>query len=298
MGYRTIYIQHSERLSLYLDNLKVHQNDKDLLIPLADIQMLIIDNYKLTLSIQLINKLSDYNVSVITCGLDHLPRATILSCHGHHAQSGVIMQQIAWDDQKKEELRQLIVKAKVQNQIKILQKNNCKQEVIDKMDELEKGVEKGDKTNREGLAAKLYFKELFGKKFIRFNEDGINAGLNYGYAVFRSHISTVITSKGLLTNLGLFHIGKTNHFNLSDDLIEVYRPIVDDYVLKHMSMDDELTFEHKTGLIELISKKVLIENKFQTINNSVSMYIDSIIQYFNNERTDIIYPSSIIFDGL
>ena len=83
----------------------------------------------------------------------------------------------------------------------------------------------------------MYFRELFGDDFIRFDEDVINAGLNYGYSIFRSLISSIIVAKGYLHNLGIFHRGKQNMFNLSDDVIEVFRPIVDHYVYNNMMED-------------------------------------------------------------
>ena len=85
-----------------------------------------------------------------------------------------------------------------------------------------KNVLENDKSNREGLAAKVYFHELFGLDFRRFDDDIINAGLNYGYAILRSQISKTVIAKGLNPCLGIFHKGYDNPFNLSDDIIEVY----------------------------------------------------------------------------
>jgi len=119
----------------------------------------------------------------------------------------------------------------------------------------------------------MYFRELFGNDFIRMNEDVINAGLNYGYAIFRSLISSIIVAKGYLANIGIFHKGKQNMFNLSDDIIEVFRPIVDNYVFHNMMEDIIFKQEHREALIQLTVKKVKIDHRQQTISNAIHIYI-------------------------
>ncbi|MCD7809468.1 MAG: type II CRISPR-associated endonuclease Cas1, partial [Erysipelotrichaceae bacterium] len=277
MSHRIIYIEKCEHLKLYLDNLKVLYNNDEITIPISDIQILVIDNYKASLTVPLINKLTDNNVCTILCGIDHLPKSYILPMNGHFSQSGNIEKQIAWNSDNKKKLHQKIVKAKIFNQVEILKKNNKSFDVIKKLYQFMDEVELDDITNREGLAAKMYFRELFGSDFTRFDEDVVNAGLNYGYAVIRALISSIIVAKGYLPNLGIFHRGKQNMFNLSDDIIEVFRPIVDDYVLNNMM--DEMIFKqsHREGLIQLTSKKIMIDGRKQTMANAIYVYIESIL---------------------
>ena len=246
---------------MYLDNIKVVYNDNDILLPISDIQILVIDNFKSSLSIPLINKLTENNVCTVICGIDHIPKSYILPMNGHFSQSGNINKQIAWDNDRKQIIHQKIVRAKIHNQAEILKINNKNQDVINKLYQFENEVEKDDVTNREGLAAKMYFRELFGDNFIRFDSDVVNAGLNYGYSIFRSLISSIIVAKGYLPNLGIFHRGKQNMFNLSDDMIEVFRPIVDHYVYNNMMEDILFKQEHKEALIQLTSKKIEIDGR-------------------------------------
>lgn len=187
----------------------------------------------------------------------------------------------------KELLHAEIVRAKINSQISILKKNSRKEEIIARLIEYISEIETADATNREGLAAKAYFRELFGPNFIRFDEDIINAGLNYGYTVFRALISAIAVSKGLLLNLGIYHKGMTNSANLSDDIIEVFRPIVDDYVFNHlMGFGEELlTKEYRENLIKLVDIKIQFGGQYQTVSNTISMYIDSIMNCF--EKNDI-----------
>lgn len=295
MGHRVIYVEKCEYLRLYLDNLKVEIKDNEILFPISDIQILVIDNYKSSLSVPLINKLTENNVCTILCGIDHLPKSYILPVNGNFSTSGNIMKQIKWDQEKKDFVHKRIVQYKILNQIEILKENNKSFEVCKKLYEFVDEVENGDCTNREGLAAKMYFREMYGSDFTRFNEDVVNAGLNYGYSIFRSLITSIIVAKGYLPNLGIFHRGKQNNFNLSDDIIEVFRPIVDNYVLNNMMEDLLFKQEHKEGLIQLTNYKIKIDSRKQTVANAINMYLDSIFRYFEDLEVDILFPLPMLY---
>lgn len=296
MGHRVIYVEKCEYLRLYLDNLKVMVKDNDILFPISDIQILVIDNYQSNISVPLINKLTESNVCTIICGVDHLPKSYILPINGNFATSGNINKQISWKKERKALLHSIIVKYKIENQIEILKQNNKSHEVIKKLYEFVDSIELDDRTNREGLAAKMYFRELFGSNFIRFDDNVINAGLNYGYSIFRSLITSIIVAKGYIANIGIFHKGKQNMFNLSDDIIEVFRPIVDDFV--YNTMRDEILFkqEHREKLIQLTNKKILIDSRKQTIANAINQYLDSIFNYLDGETNRVLFPLPIIYD--
>ncbi len=296
MSYRVIYVEKCEYLKLYLDNLKVEIKNDSILFPISDIQILVIDNYQSNMSVPLINKLTDYNVCTIICGVDHLPKSYILPMNGHFSSSGNIFKQICWDEKRKNDLHAMIVKLKILNQIEILKMNQKNFDVVKKLYEFANSIVSGDKSNREGLAAKMYFRELFGDSFIRFEEDVINAGLNYGYAIFRSLITSIIVAKGYIANIGIFHKGKQNMFNLSDDIIEVFRPIVDDYVYKEMMEDILFKQSHREALIQLTNKKIMIDDKKQTVSNAISLYLDSIFKYLDGEIDSILYPLPVIYD--
>lgn len=296
MSHRVIYIEKCEYLRLYLDNLKVEYKDNELLLPISDIQILVIDNYKSTLTVPLMNKLVENNVCTIICGVDHLPNGYLLPMNGHFAQSGNINKQIHWNDNNKKKVHQKIVKAKIYNQIEILKKNDKDFNVIQKLFQYIDEVQLDDITNREGLAAKMYFRELYGDNFIRFEEDVVNAGLNYGYSIFRSLISSIIVAKGYLPNLGIFHRGKQNMFNLSDDIIEVFRPIVDDYVYNNMMEDLLFKQEHRESLIQLTTKKIKIDDKKQTVSNAIYIYIESILKELEDNEDSYIFPIPYLYD--
>ena len=285
-------------MRLHLDNLVVDDLDKQITFSINDIQMLIIDNSKTTLSVRLINKLAENNVTTILCGIDHLPYTIALPINGNFESSGNISLQINWNKETKGYIQKEIVRNKILHQSEILMHNSKDINVINKIEKYADEVKDFDVTNREGLAAKMYFRELFGKEFIRFNDDVVNAGLNYGYAILRSTITSIIVGRGYLCNLGIFHKGKSNMFNLSDDIIEVFRPIVDNYVYNNMTEEIIFKQKHREELLQLLSKKIKIDSTFQTIPNAMSKYIDSILKSLNNDIVDIKFPSVIIKDDL
>ena len=272
-------------MKLYLDNIKVIYNDNDILLPISDIQILVIDNYKSSLSIPLINKLTENNVCTVVCGIDHIPKSYILPMNGHFSQSGNINKQIEWDNNRKQIMHQKIVRAKIHNQAEILKVNNKSQDVINKLYQFENEVQIDDVTNREGLAAKMYFRELFGDDFIRFDEDVINAGLNYGYSIILSAFTREIVANGYITQLGLFHDNMFNQFNLASDLMEPFRVLIDQKVLQMKLID----FEHseKMQLVDILNQEVLIDGKNQYVNNAIKIYCKSVFDALNDDDSSL-----------
>ncbi|MBS3987774.1 MAG: type II CRISPR-associated endonuclease Cas1 [Erysipelothrix sp.] len=284
MGWRVVYIEESQRLSLYLDNLKVHLNeDQEILIPLKDINSLICDNYKMTMTVQLLNQCAENNINVVICGIDHQPKMMMIPHSAHHTMSLVLRKQINWDDAKKQLLHQQIIQCKILNQVRLLKLKLIDDSRLVRIESFISEVEPGDPGNREGLAAKMYFNLMFGSDFIRFESDPVNAGLNYGYAIPRSQISKIIYSKGLNASIGIFHKGPSNMFNLSDDIIEPFRPIIDSYVYDHLRLANEFNATHRKDLIRLTTEKISINNQSHTIFNAMNIMIESIIKYFDDD---------------
>lgn len=265
---------------LYLDNLKVEKETTEITIPLSDIHSLIIDNQKVTMTIPLINKCTEYNINLILCSLEHMPQTIIQPYSGNYQSPLILKKQIDWDVNTKKVLHKLIIRNKINNQIDLLKYLNLDKEVIKKLIQFATEVQDGDPLNREGLSAKMYFRTLFGSDFKRSDEDVINYGLNYGYSILRSHISKTIIAKGLIPCIGIIHIGYNNPYNLSDDIIEVFRPLVDWYVF--LNLKDAILFkkEHRLELIKLSIKDVFIKGVKQTLLNSISIFIDRILDVF------------------
>lgn len=298
MSWRVLYIEESDKLSLYLDNIKITKNDENILVPIGDIHSLIIDNYKILLSVHLINALSKANVNVVFCGVDHLPQTIFFPLFGNFNAAESLKVQLKWNHLRKEIVHQEIVKVKIKHQKLLLKYLHKRGSETDNLKKYIKEVELADKTNREGLAAKQYFQALFGKEFKRFEKDIVNAGLNYGYAILRSQISKTLVAKGLNTTIGIFHKNPTNKFNLSDDIIEPFRPIIDYWVYSNLREEKLFLRDHRLEIIKQTTKDVYFKNKKQTIFNAISMYVDSILSFLNTGDLENLFHPEIKFDEL
>ena len=281
MGWRIIEIQNADKLRLFLDNLVIYRDNDKIIIPINDIDTLLIDNIHINLSIQLINKLSDFNVNVIICNDKHLPNTNLLPVFGNYNSLKVLNAQLEWNHYYKSNLWVKIIKQKISNQLLILEKfdmltNDIKEEMFRHI----RDIRPYDVTNREGHAAKIYWHTLFGISFNRRDENEIiNKYLNYGYAILRSYLSKSIVKKGLDPRISIFHKSFHNHFALSSDLMEVFRIIIDFEVIKivQRGIIDEPWYMIKQQLIECFNNKIKINNQINYINNAIDIFVDCII---------------------
>lgn len=297
MSWRIIYIEEADYLSLHLDNLKVTKGNDETTIPLGDINSIIIDNYKTNLSVNLLNKCMDYKINMVLCDMKHLPNTIIYPYSGNYQASLILKEQLSWNKENIDKVWQRIVKGKIINQIKVLKNNDKSNEVINKLVIYLNEVEEFDSTNREGLAAKIYFRELFGNDFIRETDNTINACLNYGYSIIRSMIARTLVAKGLNPHIGIFHKGQFNDFNLADDIIEVFRPIIDNFAYINFFNEEFFTRNIRLLIVSSLARKILYNGKKQSIHNVISAYVDSIINALKTGDTNHIYfPEVNIYD--
>lgn len=142
-------------------------------------------------------------------------------------------------------------------------------------------IQYGDSTNREGHAAKVYFNTLFGKEFTRTSDCNINAALNYGYSIILSSFTREIVANGYITQIGLFHDNMFNQFNLASDLMEPFRPIIDQTVY-----DMELyKFEkgEKMKLVDVLNQSVRINDRSEYVNNAIKIYCRSVFDALSDK---------------
>ena len=191
-----------------------------------------------------------------------------------------------------------IIRQKIKGQKEVLKKYNKDTQSIILLEQYLKDIHPYDSTNREGLAAKVYFHSLFGINFSRMDENAINACLNYGYSIIRAYICRTIVAKGLNTQLGIFHRGPQNAFNLADDIIEPFRPIVDNFVYQNFINLKIFTKEERLKLLELLNLKIEVNNEKITLTHSIDKFVDSLIQYLNSQGKNNIIQISPLYDDL
>lgn len=276
MTWRTIVLTKDCKLSLRLKHLVIN-SDEITTVPLEEIGQLVIENPNIVMTGHLLNALSQHKITTIICNEKHLPHSHINLVYGHFRQVETIKKQIDWPDQLKQILWQYIVKEKIKNQKKVLEK--IYNEKFENFDHYISQVEPDDVTNREGHAAKVYFNRMFGLHFIRGIDDPINWGLNYGYSIILALFSRVITTKGLLTELGIHHRSQFNHYNLASDFMEVYRPIVDLTVKQNVY--EQFTRKEKRALLNMYNMKIQINGRNQYLSNSVEIFVDNMVKFLN-----------------
>lgn len=289
MAYRNIFISNKATLKLKSNQLIVY-NGENYSFPVEDIRSILIDDCYSTLSAKLISKLSEEGVCVIICNEKHTPSATLLPIGTYCRANKRITLQTSQTQPKLKRIWQEIVVAKIENQAKCLQLNE--KENSKKLYEISKTVLSGDSSNREGYAARAYFKALFGNDFTRDDENVINVSLNYGYAIIRSYIAKTLVAYGLEPSLGIHHRNQLNQFNLADDIIEPFRPIVDNFVAKNISeWGNEFYTPQKAELLLLLNCAVSVNKKRHSLANSIDLMVQSVIASFENNNVKLKLPS-------
>lgn len=297
MSWRILYVEESDSISLYLDNIKVKRGTNEFTFPLNDISLVLIDNYKLVCTIGLFNACATRNIPIVICGDNHHPYSILLPLHGHFESTKMLFEQLSWTEDNKNKIWQILIKRKISNQLFVIENTTKDEDTITLLKKYIDEVEEGDPTNREGLAAKVYFRALFGKSFLRQEENVINACLNYGYSILRALISKTLVAKGLNTQLGIFHKGPGNGFNLSDDILEIFRPIIDLFVWQNFLDTKIFTKECRVKILTIINQKIEINNQKVTIYHAIEKIVDETIRFFKTgSLTNFVHFKPIIYD--
>lgn len=290
MTWRTVVLTKDSKISLRLNHLVI-TGEGITTIPLSEIGQVVIDNPNIVMTGHILNALSKNKITTIICNDKHMPFSHLNLIYGHFRQVKMIKSQLSWSPLRRDTLWQRIIKQKIKNQKDVLEKIFPDLN-FSNFDSYINQVEIGDETNREGHAAKVYFNNLFCKKFIRGEDTPINWGLNYGYSLLLSLFTKMITTKGLLTEVGIHHRNQFNHYNLASDFMEVYRPLIDFLVKSHIR--EEFSQVEKQEILNVFNKKVKIKNKKQYLANSVEIYVDSLISYMNNgDENQLAFPTLI-----
>lgn len=249
-------------------NYLVCRSEKEKRIHLDEISMLIIESTAVSLTAALLCELIKKKIKVIFCDEKHLPSSQLIGFDDNYHSVKRIMEQVAWEDEAKGLVWQNIIEHKIDNQRKILHDMGIDDK---RLDSYINEVKVGDKTNREGHSAKVYF-NLLGSNGRR-EESNFNSALNYGYAVLLAMFCRSITASGLITQLGIWHRNEFNPYNLASDMMETYRVIVDDLALK--IQDNSVNFKYQ--MANLGNCKVFIDNKWLYLEAGIDLYVKSLI---------------------
>ncbi len=287
MSWRVVVISKRSKLDYKMGSLVVRSDDEEKRIFLDDISVLMCETTAISITAYLLAELTARKIKVIFCDNKHNPASELIPMYGSYVSSGRIREQIAWTETAKAEVWQQITKSKIINQAKVLKKagkDDRSAQLLGYADQ----VEPGDKTNREGHAAKVYFNSLFGLEFYRDANDIRNAILNYGYTILLSCFNREIAASGYLTQLGIWHDNAENPFNLGSDLMEPFRPIIDWFAYEH-SYFTIFEKEEKMQVVNLLNTKIRIDHTEQYLNNAIGIYARSVFNVLSeNDVTKIV----------
>lgn len=264
--------------------------------PIEDIGVVVLDNKRITLTTGVMDALLANNCALITCDDRGMPVGLMLPLCGNTTQSERFRLQIEASLPLKKQLWQQTVQCKINNQAAVLQK--CRDIEVNCMRVWAKDVRSGDSDNLEGRAAAYYWKHLFGQYiegFVR-DRDGVSPNnlLNYGYAILRAVIARALVSSGLLPTLGIHHHNRYNAYCLADDIMEPYRPYVDEHVFDLVQRkglpDKELTREWKAELLVIPTLDVLIGGTRSPLMVAATQTTASLNKCFSGELRKVVYP--------
>ena len=205
--------------------------------------------------------------------------------YGCHNVTEKVKRQIAWKKEIKDKVWTRIVHEKITNQANVIKLT--RPDLVEKLINYANSITDGDRTNREAHAAKVYFNALFGSEFSRHRDSPINAALNYGYTILLSAINREIVINGYLTQLGIFHDNAFNQFNLSSDLIEPLRSLIDKEVVS-WGFFEEFTSIQKMRLVDVLNCKVQIGDKRMQFVNALGTYCRSVLEALSEQKLDLI----------
>lgn len=260
MAWRSVMVTRPARLRLEQRALAVDSEQGTVRVPLEDMSMLVIDQPQVNLTAQLLSACADQQIAVVTVGANHHPNGVLLPHIPHSRALKVMRAQLGMSLPRRKQLWRSIIQRKVRNQADVLERQGhstaCR-----RLRALAQRVRSGDAGHAESQAAQAYFRALFPRGFARTQDRLHNAALNYGYSIIRSALARNLVSYGFLTAFGLHHDSEQNAFNLADDLLEPFRPILDAYVLRHFpaeAPERDLTREDKAVLVNVMHEDVTL----------------------------------------
>lgn len=258
-------------------------------VPVEDIGFVILENPEISISLPLLNALADNNAAVILCSDKHMPNAMFMNLDSNSTQGESFRAQLSATEPMKKNIWKQIIEAKIRNQAALLRKLD---KDGDSLKPCYQNVKSGDSDNREGVAAKLYWNELFDEKFMRVRTGpSPNEMLNYGYTVLRAAVARSLTGSGLLPSIGIFHRNRYNAFPLADDVMEPYRPFVDEIVFHlYANGESSLNKYSKSEILKLLYADTFFENATRPLDIGLSITTASLAKCYNGLQKRIIYP--------
>lgn len=265
------------------------EQEETAFVPFEDIAVIVLNHREITLTHPVLSACAEYGIGLYATGSNHQPAGVFLPFLPHSRTTRMMRKQLGMARPAAKQAWANIVRRKIANQSACLRL--CGKPGTDRLDSYVKRVRSGDPENMEAQAAAFYFAQLFGQNFYRAEDCWKNAALDYGYSVLRGAIARGLVSHGLHPTIGLFHDSEQNAFNLADDLIEPFRPLVDLHVAQHLvATEGDLLPADKQPLVALLNVDVGMPQGRMSVLSAIEYAVESLVRVFEEDGTELDLP--------
>lgn len=283
MGFRTLEISNAAEMHIKAGQLEVTTDEGVALIPIEDLVQIMVHGANIRLSTMDLSILVQHKVSMFTLDEKYLPTALVLPFQGHSRQAKLMHAQVNTSEEIYLNLWMQIIMRKINNQaraLSILGKND-----VEKIALYAERINEENIDYMESLAAKEYFAS-YHVGLNRRVEDPINSRLNYGYAVVRSAIARNLVAVGFHPTFGIHHDSQLNAFNLADDLIEPYRPMVDLVAYENIGSNLQLNKNERRGIAHVLHNACIVDGIKVNLLTSINMMCESLKRIILNRSVE------------
>lgn len=291
---RTLCFSSIGKLSLRYEQLVwTSAEGEERTVPIEDIGFIILESEQIQITSALLQFLVEKNVAVVVCDASHTPSAQLIPYAAHTTTAEHMEAQLAASEAVCGRLWRQVCRQKILNQAKLMER--LKKGDVARMRELADSVKNGDPANCEGQAARIYFQALGPEGFTR-DREGVwpNAPLNYGYAILRAAVARAIVGSGLACFCGIHHHNRYNAFALADDIMEPYRPFVDQYIFTGVRPFDfpidEITKQMRARLLQILACDVRLDGYKRPLMVALSYTTASFVRAFKKEASELVLP--------
>jgi len=274
VSWRSVVISNPARLQRDKFSLLIEQEELAR-VPFEDIAIIVLNHREIVLTHPVLSACGEYGISLFATGDTHQPNGVFLPFLQHSRATRILRKQLSLSRPLGKQIWSAIVRQKITNQGLVLKLTG--NDGADQLAGYAKLVRSGDSTRMESQAAAFYFGRLLGNRFRRSQLSWTNSALNYGYAILRGAIARGLVAHGFFPSIGLFHASEQNAFNLADDMIEPFRPVVDLHVASRCGIDtDNLLPSDKVALVGLLNVDVQMSRGTMTVLSAIEQSIESL----------------------
>jgi CRISPR-associated protein Cas1 len=286
--WRSVMISRPAKLRREHHSLAIEQ-EETAFVPFEDIAVIVLNHREITLTHPVLSACAEYGIGLYATGHNHQPAGVFLPFLPHSRTTRMMRKQLSIARPTAKQAWAGIIRRKIENQATCLRL--CGRDGVDRLESYARRVRSGDPDNLEAQAAAFYFTQLFGKDFQRADERWTNAALDYGYAVLRGAIARGLVAHGLHPTVGLFHDSEQNAFNLADDVIEPFRPLVDLHVAKRpATTEGELIPADKSALVSLLNVDVGMPQGRMSLLSAIEYAVESLVRLYEGDDRELELP--------